>query len=136
MLGQVLNRPTGIMLGFEISQNPFIAGPSLSAIAHLPFAQKIAALRDPATSANADPERIRRTGRSASASPPGSASSSSAIRRTTSRRPSRASRRARSAMGVEPAALAYDLLMQDGGKKILYRPSATTRTAISTPCAR
>ena len=28
MLGQVLTRPTGVMLGFEISQNPFLGRPS------------------------------------------------------------------------------------------------------------
>src|SRR5258708_31758914 len=42
MLGQVLTRPTGIILGFEISQNPFLGRPSYDAIADLPFEQKIA----------------------------------------------------------------------------------------------
>jgi len=37
MLGQVLPRPTGIMLGFEISQNPFLDRPSWQEIADLPF---------------------------------------------------------------------------------------------------
>ena len=47
MLGQVLTRPTGIILGFEISQNPFLGRPSYDAIADLPFAAKIAELRRP-----------------------------------------------------------------------------------------
>ena len=47
MTGMVLTRPTGIMLGFEISQNPFIGCPSWDAIAHLPFDSRLAALRDP-----------------------------------------------------------------------------------------
>ena len=47
MLGQVLTRPTGIMLGFEISQNPFLGRPSYEAIADLPFEQRIAILRQP-----------------------------------------------------------------------------------------
>ncbi len=47
MLGQVLTRPTGIILGFEISQNPFLGRPSFDAVADLPFADKIAALRQP-----------------------------------------------------------------------------------------
>ena len=38
--GQVLTRPTGIMLGFEISQNPFINRPSWDKIANLPFNEK------------------------------------------------------------------------------------------------
>ena len=47
MLGQVLTRPTGILLGFEISQNPFVGRPSYQAIASLPFEQRIALLRQP-----------------------------------------------------------------------------------------
>ena len=37
MLGQVLTRPTGILLGFEISQNPFVGRPSYQTIAALPL---------------------------------------------------------------------------------------------------
>ena len=47
MLGQVLTRPTGILLGFEISQNPFVNRPSYQPIASLPFEQRIATLRLP-----------------------------------------------------------------------------------------
>ena len=47
MLGQVLTRPTGILLGFEISQNPFVNRPSYQTIASLPFEQRIAILRQP-----------------------------------------------------------------------------------------
>ena len=35
------------MFGFELSQHPFVAKPSWKAIAHLPFEQKMQALRDP-----------------------------------------------------------------------------------------
>src|SRR4029077_9231331 len=44
MLGQVLTRRTGIILGFEISQNPFLGRPSYDAIAELPFEQRISEL--------------------------------------------------------------------------------------------
>jgi N-acyl-D-aspartate/D-glutamate deacylase len=47
MTGMVLTRPTGIMLGFEISQNPFVDLPSWAKIAALPFEAKLTALRDP-----------------------------------------------------------------------------------------
>ena len=40
--GMVLTRPTGIMLGFEISQNPFFDCPSWANIANLPFPAKLA----------------------------------------------------------------------------------------------
>ena len=47
MTGQVLTRPTGILLGFEISQHPFVDCPAYQPVAGLPFAQRLAALRDP-----------------------------------------------------------------------------------------
>ena len=33
--GQVLTRPPGLMMGFEISQNPFLGRPRYNEIAHL-----------------------------------------------------------------------------------------------------
>jgi len=40
-------RPIGILLGLEGSQNPFSGAPSYKAIAHLPAAERAAAMRDP-----------------------------------------------------------------------------------------
>ena len=47
MMGQVLTRPTGIMLGFEISQNPFVGRPSWKEIEALPFPEKMKRLTQP-----------------------------------------------------------------------------------------
>src|ERR1700733_813735 len=44
MTGQVLTRPTGILLGFEISQHPFVDCPAYQPVAALPFAQRLAPL--------------------------------------------------------------------------------------------
>src|SRR5262245_16608459 len=44
---QVRSRPTSVLLGFELSQNPFMGRPSYRAIAHLPFPQRLAELRKP-----------------------------------------------------------------------------------------
>ena len=44
MLGQVLTRATGILLGLEISQNPFHGRPSYMALLDLPFEQRVAAM--------------------------------------------------------------------------------------------
>jgi N-acyl-D-aspartate/D-glutamate deacylase len=44
----VAPRAIGILLGLEGSQNPFSGTPSYKAIAHLPLAERVAAMRDPA----------------------------------------------------------------------------------------
>jgi N-acyl-D-aspartate/D-glutamate deacylase len=45
---QIRSRPTSVLLGLELSQNPFMGRPSYKEIAHLPFPQRLARLRDPA----------------------------------------------------------------------------------------
>jgi len=121
MTGQVLGRPTGIMLGFEISQHPFVACPSYQAVAHLPFAERVAALRQPELRA-----------RILADEPPGRAMASRV--RAWDRMfplgdppdyepPAERSLGARArAMGVDPATLAYDTLLERDGRTILYRP--------------
>ncbi|HEX4368540.1 MAG TPA: amidohydrolase family protein, partial [Rhodopila sp.] len=121
MTGMVLTRPTGIMLGFEISQNPFVECPSWQQVAHLPFPARIAALRDPSLRTRllqetpTDPvltNRLRRwdrifpLGDPADYEPPADRSIGAEARR----------------LGVDPAALAYDRLLENDGRTILYRP--------------
>ncbi|WP_309141056.1 amidohydrolase family protein [Novosphingobium sp. G106] len=45
--GQVLPRPTGALLGLELSFHPFYFYPSYQAIADLPIAERVAAMRNP-----------------------------------------------------------------------------------------
>ncbi len=121
MTGQVLGRPTGIMLGFEISQHPFVACPSYQAIAHLPFPERIVALRQPDLRARILAEdvagdamgsrvrswdRIFPLGDPPDYEPPAARSLGARAR----------------AMGADPAALAYDTLLENAGRTILYRP--------------
>lgn len=121
MTGMVLTRPTGIMLGFEISQNPFIGCPSWAEIRHLPFPARIAALRDPSLRARlisespGDPAMTRRLrywdrifplGNPPDYEPPAERSIGAEARR----------------LGVDPAALAYDRLLENDGRAILYVP--------------
>jgi N-acyl-D-aspartate/D-glutamate deacylase len=121
MTGQVIGRPTGIMLGFEISQNPFLGRPSFDAINHLPFDEKMKVLRDPAfrakliAEANNNPalqkrcatwERIFPLGDKPDYEPGPEASV--------------AARAARE--GRKPEDVAYDMLLEKDGKNILYRP--------------
>jgi N-acyl-D-aspartate/D-glutamate deacylase len=121
IMGQVMARPVGVMLGFEISQNPFVGRPSWQAIAHLPFAEKLPHLHDPAFRARlvaeqpADPtvkhrvntwEKIFPLGDRPDYEPaPESSIAAQAARQ-----------------GRSPDEVAYDLLMQRGGRNILYRP--------------
>jgi N-acyl-D-aspartate/D-glutamate deacylase len=44
---QIAARPVGLMLGLELSRNPFQTHPSYKAIAHLPLAERLARLRQP-----------------------------------------------------------------------------------------
>jgi N-acyl-D-aspartate/D-glutamate deacylase len=121
MLGQVLTRPTGILLGFEISQNPFVNRPSYQAIAALPFEQRIAVLRQPEFRtrliAEADGnagmgrrvakwDRIFPLGDPPDYEPAPDASVAAMAAR----------------QGRAPEGIAYDLLLERGGRAILYRP--------------
>ena len=46
---QIRSRPTSVLLGFELSQNPFSGRPTYRKIAHLPFAERVALLRQGAS---------------------------------------------------------------------------------------
>jgi N-acyl-D-aspartate/D-glutamate deacylase len=121
IFGQVMSRPIGVMLGLEISQNPFVGRPSYKAIADLPFAQKLAAFRDPAFRARilaeetADPilkhrlntwDRIFPLSDPPDYEPPAQASVGAMA----------------AARGVDAAGMCYDMLLEKDGKTILYRP--------------
>ena len=121
MLGQVLTRPTGVMLGFEISQNPFLGRPSWEKIAGLPFAGKLEALRQPGFRAQIlsescnDPvlrkrvtnwNRIFKLGDPADYEPAEDRSVAAEAAR----------------QGRDPQEVVYDWLLENDGKAILYRP--------------
>ncbi len=119
--GQVRSRPTSVLLGFELSQNPFMGRASYQQLAHLPFAERMQHLRDPAFRAKllAEPfdgsRRTLRVQRWDTLFPlgdppnyePAPEDSVAAI----------AARESRSADEV-----AYDLMMQGDGRAILYLP--------------
>jgi N-acyl-D-aspartate/D-glutamate deacylase len=121
MTGQVMGRPVGVMLGFEISQNPFIGCPSWQEVARLPFPEKLARLRMPDFRARlvaehtADPtlrhrltswEKIFPLGERPDYEPPPEASVAALAARA----------------GMAPAEMAYRLLLEKDGRNILYRP--------------
>ena len=121
MMGQVLTRPTGIMLGFEISQNPFLGRPSWKQIEALSFQEKMKHLVVPEFRSRLISEtiqdevlsrrvtkwdRIFPLGDPPDYEPPAERSVAAMAARE----------------GRAPAEVAYDLLLQKGGKAILYRP--------------
>ncbi len=66
---QIAARPVGLMLGLELSRNPFQTHPSYRALAHLPLAERVARLRM-ARGARRDPERERHRDRRSAVLPP------------------------------------------------------------------
>jgi N-acyl-D-aspartate/D-glutamate deacylase len=119
--GQVMGRAIGLLLGFEVTDNPFSRHPAYQELAGLPFAQRVERLSHPQLRERLlaeqpfDPEfaarcwdfgKLFEVGERPDYEPPPSDSV--------------AQRAAR--LGLAPAALAYDILMRNGGTGILYRP--------------
>ncbi len=119
--GQVRSRPTSVLLGFELSQNPFIGRASYKRIAALPFPERLAALRDPAFRARLLSEdfeggrRARRVERWERMFPLGDPPDYEPAPEH-----SVAARAARE--GRTPDAVAYDLMLERDGRGILYLP--------------
>jgi N-acyl-D-aspartate/D-glutamate deacylase len=121
--GQVLPRPIGLMLGFEISMNPFMLCESWKEVADLDFPDKVAVLRTPEFRAKMIaefPENHPMSFRMANfdqlfplGDPPNyEPGPEDSIK-------SRAAR-----AGVKPQEMAYDLLMENDGKAMLFTARA------------
>jgi N-acyl-D-aspartate/D-glutamate deacylase len=54
---QVIGRPTGLLIGLDLSFSPFSMHPTYRTMAHLPFTEKLAAMRDPEIRRNILSER-------------------------------------------------------------------------------
>lgn len=121
MMGQVMGRPVGLMFGFELSQHPFLARPSYQAIAHLPFAERIVALRDPGLRARIlaeeteDPALKARLNTWEKIFPLGDPPDYEPA-------PEKSVAAMAAARGIDPQALCYDLMMEKDGRAILNRP--------------
>jgi N-acyl-D-aspartate/D-glutamate deacylase len=120
MKAQVAARAVGLLLGLDATLNPFCSHPSWAPLAALPRAERLARLRDPALRARLLAEkpadgvawlvwgfdRLFALGDPPDYEPtPEQSVAAEAARR-----------------GVDPAALAYDLLLADEGRQLLYRP--------------
>jgi N-acyl-D-aspartate/D-glutamate deacylase len=134
---QVLPRPIGFLLGHALTLNPFYTTPTYEALAGLPFEAKIAELRKPDVRAailaeSNDPApknmlglRVRNftdmylLGDTPDYEP---AAESSILSRAR-------------ALGVAPEALAYDILMQDEGRNMLFLAAANYADKSLAPSA-
>jgi N-acyl-D-aspartate/D-glutamate deacylase len=119
--GQVRSRPTSVLLGFELSQNPFSLRPSYKKIAALPFAERMRHLRDPAFRATLLSEafegdrRAQRVQRWDRMFPLGDPPNYEPT-------PEQSIAALAARENCSPDEVAYDLLMQRDGKAILYLP--------------
>ena len=121
IIGQTLTRATGVLLGFEISINPFSGRPSWEAIAHLPLAKKLETLRQPAFRARLFAEECANASLARRVSswnrlyplgtPPNyEPSDEQSVAAIAARE------------GKTPEDVAYDYLLERDGKALLYRP--------------
>lgn len=125
MKAQVIGRPTGIVVGFELSVHPFSFCRSYQAVATLPHDEKIERLRDPALRARLvtetptepdhpllqmalDFEWLFPLGDPPNYEPPLDSSIAAQARKR----------------GVTPQSLAYDMLLERDGRAMLFRPFA------------
>lgn len=119
---QVRGRPTSVLLGFELSINPFSACPSWAEVKDLDFDARMVALQDPALRARlvtepcGDIVRQRRFQQWDRIFPFGDPPQYEPDPETSIGK--QAER-----LEVSPAELAYDLMLEKGGRAILYRPT-------------
>jgi N-acyl-D-amino-acid deacylase len=125
---QVAPRPVGMFYGLSLSFHPFAYHPSFKAIQHLPLADKVARLRDPAW-------RARLLGEQAEDSNPVNLKTVKSFQYAyvwgaqPDYEPALADRidhRAQAA-GLSVEAYAYDLLLAHDGQALFYQPGANYR---------
>jgi N-acyl-D-aspartate/D-glutamate deacylase len=119
--GQVRGRPTSTLLGFELSENPFLGCPSWAALAPLNIEARVAALRDPGlrerliAEPGGSPAQIKRLRDWERIFPFGDPPDYEP-------HPDRSIAAEAARRGIAPAALAYDMMMERNGRAILYHP--------------
>lgn len=121
IVGQVLTRPTGVMLGFEISLNPFMGCETWRKLAPLSHAEKIAELKKPEVKAQILSERQddhlmrNRVTQWSRIFPLGDPPDYEPA-------PEKSIAAMAARAGRTPEDLVYDVLLENDGKTILYRP--------------
>ncbi|MEY2884649.1 MAG: hypothetical protein RL490_2373 [Pseudomonadota bacterium] len=126
--GQVYPRPVGLLFGLDLSFHPFALHPSFRPLADLPLADKVAALCDPALRArllaesadDPNPFFMQIVAASTAAYEMGNPPVYDPA-------PEHRLDRIAEREGRSPADVAYDLLLKDDGRNILFLPGANYR---------
>ena len=126
--GQVYPRPVGLLFGLDLSFHPFSLHPSFRPLADLPLADKVAALRDPAMKARLLAEAPSDTNpfymQIVEASTATYVMGDPPIYDPA---PEDRIDRQAERMGISAAERAYDLLLENDGRAILFLPGANYR---------
>ncbi|MCK9542780.1 MAG: amidohydrolase family protein [Novosphingobium sp.] len=125
---QVAPRPVGMLYGLDLSFHPFSLHPSFRPLLDLPLAEKVAAMRDPELRRkllseqpeDTNPISIKTVLAFRFAYPMGDAPDYEPD--LSERIDNKAA-----ALGITPEEYAYDLLLQNEGRMILYQPGANYR---------
>lgn len=128
MRAQVAPRPVGMFYGLDLSFHPFAYHPSHKAIRHLPLAERVAAMRDPAMRARLLAEQPEDTN-PVNLKTVKSFQYSYAWQDQADYEPDLSQRldRLADAAGQSIEAFSYDLLLADEGRAIFYQPGANYR---------
>jgi N-acyl-D-aspartate/D-glutamate deacylase len=120
---QIAARPTGLLLGLESTAHPFISHASYQEVAHLPLDQRVERLRDPALRRRILSEKVQFENPMAAfvcsafhklfplGDPPNYEPSAETSVAAIAERE-----------GRRPEDVAYDMLLQRGGRELLYFP--------------
>ncbi|WP_316185571.1 MULTISPECIES: N-acyl-D-amino-acid deacylase family protein [unclassified Bradyrhizobium] len=119
---QIAARPVGLLLGLELSRNPLQTHPSYQAIAHLPLDERVARMRDPALRAAILGEEASATDDPLFFKPNYDKMYLLGDPPDYEQPPARSLGAQARARGCRPEELAYDAMLTDGGRGMLYVP--------------
>ncbi|MCW5703174.1 MAG: amidohydrolase family protein [Bradyrhizobium sp.] len=119
---QIAARPVGLLLGLELSRNPFQTHPSYKAIAHLPLKERLAKLRQPEVRAAILSETATATDDPLFFKPNYDKMYLLGNPPDYEQPPENALGAKARAMGKHPEELAYDAMLSDEGRGMLYVP--------------
>ena len=119
---QIAARPVGLLLGLELSRNPLQTHPSYQAIAHLPLAERVARMRDPQLRAAILSEQARATDDPLFFKPNYDKMYLLGDPPDYEQPPELSLGAQARARGCTPEELAYDAMLSDGGRGMLYVP--------------